>query len=403
MTDPVIPNAADAIGQGINALVALRPAAVSHIDSGTYGNVFAGWRAQQALLIARLADEVAQSRLATAYGDGLRQLVASEFDVFVSSDGSSPATGIFQITRTNVMKAGTIPRGSRIRRLPVPTQSPPVLEATYQATEDVYLQSANYTAILPVVCTAAGSVGNYGNPDGTGSSPYSTVAQAFQFIDTIFDPTVGQNLALADIGGGADATTDVDLRRFAGAMAIGRYAPTVAALIAYAFSGLGVRRAAVFEDTQAAVTWLQIADGSRGGSSLWASQVAQHLQDVPAVGFGCRVIVTPTLVTWVNVQATIVLRDSNYANFTTAISNNVRAAVDDYFTNRDDFLTFKNAAVRGRIARADPRILTCTSVTVTTTQGVTIADPPAYAGGNPPRSFYRLASNGVLPTYVNPS
>lgn len=403
MTDPAIPNAADAIGQGISALVALRPAAILHIDSGKYGNVFTGWRGQQALLIARIVDEVAQSRLSTAFGDGLRQLVASEFDIIIQNDGSAPAVGIFQINRTNVMTPGTIPRGSRLRRLPVPTLSPPVREASYALTEDVYLQQANYVANLPVVCTQNGTIGNTPADDGTGTTPYPSLTQQFQFVDQVFDPTIAQQILGAQMGGGADPTTDDDLRRFARAMASGRYAPTISALIAFAYQGYGVRRAAVYEDSVSAITRIQIADGSRFGSALWASQVQQSLLDT-AVGFGCRVQVGVTFPSWVNVQPTITLRDSQYANYTTDISNNVRAAVNDYFTTRDDFLTFKASALRARISRADPRILTCTAVTVTSPQGLPFSDTTPYVPGNgPPTAFFTLANNGLLPTYLNPS
>src|SRR5215471_3396530 len=82
--DPIIPRPDQAIGAGVEQLVALRPAAQAFIDTDRYGNVFAGWRAQLALLVQRLVREVEASRLETATGQALRDLCASEFDTVLN-------------------------------------------------------------------------------------------------------------------------------------------------------------------------------------------------------------------------------------------------------------------------------------------------------------------------------
>ena len=399
MTDPAIPNANDPIGVGINAMVAARPSILPHVDTGRYANVLIGWRAQAAMLIARIADEVRSSRLATAQGDALRALVASEFDIQTNGDGRSTAIGLVNASRSGT-GAGTIPSGTRWRRVPNPNLSPPVKEATYVTTEDVFVQTGMTSGILlPSRCTQDGITGNINPDDGTYTN---TVTTPYQWIDPVFDPTL--TFFAVSMGGGAEITVDDDLRRAARAMAQGRYAPVTSALLAFAYRGQGVRRAAAIEDTSTGITRMIVADGSRGGSSLWASRVRQGLEDAPAIGFGCRVQVYPATIGWVAVTATVVLRDSRFQNFTSDISNAIRAALTSYFTDRDDFYAYKTPAVRAVISRADPRILTCTSAVVTTATGFSQIDPPPYQPGNPPINvFWTLASRGLSVTYQNPS
>jgi hypothetical protein len=402
VTDGAIPTSYDPIGAGIAALVAARPSALPHVDQGRYANVLAGWRAQAALCIARIADEVRSSRLPTAQGDALRALVASEFDIQSNSDGRSTAIGTARISRTG-MTAGTLPRGTRFRRVPNPNLSPPIREATYALTEDMFLGSAQSTATLPAQCTQDGSIGNVFFDDGTYTN---TVTTPYQFIDPVFDPSIVFVPFGVDMGGGAEITVDDDLRRAARAMAQGRYAPVIAALLAFAYRGYGVRRVAVLDDTFYGIARVAVADGSRNGSALWCSRVKQALYDNNAVGFGCRIDVQPAILVWVAVTATVVLRDSNSQNYTTDISNNVRAALTSYFGDRDDWYSFKTPAVRAVISRADPRILTCASATVTLANGTTQPDVTPWVPDGQhvqSRTFWTLANRGLNVTYVNPS
>jgi hypothetical protein len=278
-----------------------------------------------------------------------------------------------------------------------------VREAIYQTTEDSYLPSTGGVVIVPLQCTQAGTVGNTPPDDGTSPNPLP-VGQQFRFLDPVFDPSLASNIVSIEVGGGADVTSDDDLRRAARAMAQGRYAPTIAAIAAFALRGYGVRRAAVFEDPAVAVTRLLVADGSRYGSRQWCDRIKQGLYDAPAVGFGCRLEVRPAAPVWVSAQATILLRDANFRSYTTDITQNVSDAVARYFTLRDDFYTFRLSTLRGIVARADPRILTCTGVTITSPLGVPIAEPPAFVPGGPlPSAFYTLAQSGLQATYLNPS
>src|SRR5579883_1123557 len=121
MPAPILPSVADPIGRGIDALVRARPNVAAHIDSGQYGNLFAGWLAQEALLLSRIADEIRAARLPTSEGDALRGLAASEFDT-VPVDGPTTAVGTFLLRRDpQLVHPGVIRRGSRFRRAADPT------------------------------------------------------------------------------------------------------------------------------------------------------------------------------------------------------------------------------------------------------------------------------------------
>lgn len=398
MTDPAIPNSYDSIIASIAALIAARPSTQPYVVSGKYGNVLAGWRAQAMLCISRIADEVRSSRLTTAQGDALRALVSSEFDIPTNTDGRASAVGYVLTNRAGITP-GTVGRGTRFRRVANPSLSPPIKEAVYSLLEDTYITVGTNT--FTAQCTQDGSTGNIFPDDGTFTN---TVTTPYQWIDPVFDPTI--SFTAVEAGGGAEVTVDDDLRRAARAMAQGRYAPVLSALSAFAYrAGLGVRRVATFDDTANGVARLAVADGSRNGSVLWANRVKQALIDSGAVGFGCRIDVKPAAIKWVAVTATVVLRDANAQNFTTDISNSIRAALTSYFGDRDDWYAFKTAAVRAVISRADRRILTCSSATVTLANGTAQADTTPYVPGTvfTTMPFWTLASRGLSVQFVNPS
>ncbi len=75
-----VPTVGEVVGAGIEALVAARPGAAAHIESGNYGNVVEGWRAQFELARRRLVDEHCATRLPLARGQELSELTAGNYD-----------------------------------------------------------------------------------------------------------------------------------------------------------------------------------------------------------------------------------------------------------------------------------------------------------------------------------
>lgn len=98
---PQIPSPADVIGPGIDALLAVRPTAAPHVDTGRYGDIVAGTRAQFEVARKRLVSEVLASRLPFAEGDELTDLAASEYET-PRQGGAVEAIGEVILTRSVV-------------------------------------------------------------------------------------------------------------------------------------------------------------------------------------------------------------------------------------------------------------------------------------------------------------
>jgi hypothetical protein len=405
MVDSAIPRVEDAVTAALNALIAARPTALTHLDNGKYGNVVTGWRAQEAVLVQRIADEVRASRIATSFGQALRDLASSEFSV-QPVDGAVAAIGTFTFTKSvGAFATGVIKRGTRIRRIANPSVFPQQKDATYQTLDDVYVPAGATTVVLNVQAAAPGAASNVTPTDGSGTP--LTIAQQFAFADPVYDTTYftsASNTITVDIGGGSDGIVDDDVKRLALSVGIGQFGPLLGALITGALAGRGVKRAATYEDPTTGIATVFAADGSFHGSSLWASSIRQSLFDGAFVGFGCGVGVRPATLTLVAVQATIVLRDGSYLPYTVDIGNNVRAALNSYFSNRPDWYSFKLAAIRAAIAGADKRILTCPLATVTAPgTGVAFLEPTAFTSAPATLSFWSLSNNGLSATYTTPS
>src|SRR5580704_13883604 len=154
MTDPIVFRPDAPVGAGIDQLVALRPGALAHIDQGRYGYVFAGWRAQSALLVQRLVAEICARRLPLAQGQALRELCGSEFDTDLPT---APQAAIGDVTlerTTGAMPAGVIRKGTRWRRPADPTNLyVPAIEAAYTSIADVVVPQGQ----TGITCTIAAS------------------------------------------------------------------------------------------------------------------------------------------------------------------------------------------------------------------------------------------------------
>jgi hypothetical protein len=77
---PILPTIGQVIGAGKERFKELRPHTANAVDYGRYAAVFEGWRAQFALLRARLGDEVRAARLPFAEGQALTDLARSEYE-----------------------------------------------------------------------------------------------------------------------------------------------------------------------------------------------------------------------------------------------------------------------------------------------------------------------------------
>src|SRR5438105_3554021 len=322
MTEPIIFRPDVPVGAGVDRLVALRPGALAHIDHGRYGHVFAGWRAQVAILVQRLVAEIGARQLPLAKGQALRELCASEFDTDVPT---APRTAIGDITlrrTTGAMPAGVIRRGTRWRRPADPGNAlVPTIEAAYTSTADVVVPQGATEVTCALAATRPGAFAN--TVVGPGALEVAPGANSIQPVDPLYDPAFAPVVGLA--GGGADGTSDELLRAAARAYALGRYAPTLGAIAAAALRA-GVPHVSTFDVPSAATTIVLASDVSWGTSRAWTASIEQQIREA-FEGFGCRVRVVPAQNTFIRVECTVVVRDPAFLIDTTEISKALGAAV----------------------------------------------------------------------------
>lgn len=99
--DPILPTLGQVIGRAKDALVAERPSAAKHIESGRYATIIAGWRAQFAVARSHQAQHVLAARLPTSTGQALTELTRSDYDTERNVDVTR-AVGEVVLTRTVV-------------------------------------------------------------------------------------------------------------------------------------------------------------------------------------------------------------------------------------------------------------------------------------------------------------
>lgn len=390
MPDPnaQIPTPDEIIAPGINKLVELRPRALRHINEGkgVYSHVFAGWRAQAALLIRRLADHAKQGRLPYGDGDPLKELTASEFET-LDELGPTAAIGQAVMTRAADRPAGTIRKGARFQRPADASSQRLYKDAQFVAAVDRPVAQGQTSVEVPLVAVRTGAHAN---------RPYTGVAQTeLEIADDIFDRSAW-TIASYEMGGGSDGVTDDDRKGYARAFARGQYAPIARAAVAGALRA-GAKFVIAVDDPTTAALQLYIADSSWGGSTRWAKSVRQSLYDNKLVGFGCKVLVTFVTNTLVIVEATGRVTSSSYLAETTSLDAAIQAQVRKYFDGRPDWNQWRLAALRGHIARADRRLLSCPSVAVKTLDGVVLPEPVSST------NHFMLLDNGVKVTYQSPT
>lgn len=391
MPDPSaqIPTPDELVSKGIDKLVALRPRALQHINGGTgvYSHVFAGWRAQAALMVRRLADYAKNGRLAFADSDALKALAGSEFDT-LDELAATPAVGQVVLARAAGRAGGSIRQGSRFTRAADTTSQQLYDDATYVCAVDTHVPFGATSIEVPLVASRAGSFGN---------RPSVGAAQTeIEIADNIIDRTAW-TVTSYEMGGGSDGVTDDDIRRYAAAFSQGQYGPTDKAVLAGALRA-GAKHAIVVDDPAIAALRLYIADQSWGGSARWAKLVRQRLSDEKAIGFGCKVLVSFVTNQIVAVEATCKVRRASFLGETSTIDVAIQRALRTYFDDRPDFNRWKSSALRGIVARADRRLLSCSSVIVKTLAGATVAEPSASS-----TQHFLLLDNSVRATYQSPN
>jgi hypothetical protein len=390
MTDPILPSVADPIAHGMAALVAKRPRAAAHVESGRYGDLFAGWSAQESLVLGRLVDAVRARRLPTAEGAALVELAASEFETVVDP-APTRAIGTMTLYRPpGALRAGVIRKDTKVRRLADAASIPTRKDATYVAIEDAYVPMGSVLTDVTVEANEAGAAANIVHSN---APPAADVPMKLQLASTTFDPT--WRVLDGDAGGGSDGIADDDVRRMARAFARGRLGPTTSAILAGALLSTGVKHAAVFEDPVRAATRLLVADASWAGSTLWARRIRQRLYDA-FVGFGCKVMVDYAQNRFIAVSATIRLRDASFRYDAAGIAEAALRAARRYLDDRPDWYTFRLSALRAALARCDRRVLTCERVAVTSAwDGAPVAEPIAPAPGHVLYEHFWLADDAL--------
>lgn len=409
-----VPTPDEIIGPGIDALVALRPQTLRHLNNpnSVYRRAFEGWRAQAASVIAYLADEVASTRLRVTRGRSLVELAADEYETVVDPS-ATPAYGTATLTRaTGSYPAGILKKGFRFRRDAVENATPVTKTASYVSTKDVVVASGATSASVPYVADRAGAHANA--PIMQLGSPLGTLKAVDALFDTAF--TVSAFTA----AGGSDGIDDDTIVREAEAYALGQYAPNLGAIVAGARRGTGVRRLDVRDIAQvvatltprtytnAAFTNVVLADASWATSPEWQSRVQQQIHD-DFLGIGEVVRMGSVSNVVVRVDLTVTLRDGRDLANTDEIDAAIAKVLGAYFDDRPDWWTWKRAQIRATVARADRRILTCTIATVRTmSTGSPLAEPPAplpIISGNSGITLvhYMLPPGAITTTYLTPS
>jgi hypothetical protein len=366
-----LPRICDLMVAPTQSLYDARTAARTAIYTGRYADVLRGWEAQATRFRRYLAEECAAARLSTAAGTALLELAGSEFWAFINTDAQT-AIGEVSLTRSGAVPAGAIRKGHKFSRQANDTSTPSIAAAQFVATDAVYFPAGVANLRVPVEANITGPAGNYPlfiddfYPNDVTSN------------DVFFDSTI-QAAALFAAGGSA-GVDDPWIRVIAAASYAGQFGPVNSALIAAAFAVPRVRHTAVSFDTQRAVARLFIADVSWASSPELQTQVGSQLSN-KYLGWGARAEVLPIKNKKVNVTASVVLQGPQYLNDLADIQSAILAKLKSYFDDRPNFWTFTNRALRGVIAQADKRILTCTSVSVLSASGSVMSEPAAQLAG----------------------
>jgi hypothetical protein len=298
--------------------------------------------------------------------------------------------------------AGVIRRGHRFEVRANLVAVPPIQPAQFVVSRDTFVATGEEIVRPRVDATQTGLAAN---------QPLwaRVVDKTVLSLDALYDS--GATLRLAPdyvtCAGGHDGQADDVLRRSAGAAWTGKHGPTQAALLAGALADHGASRAVVRKDTSSGTALVYAVDASWSQSDAWLASVASSLSDPDTgwLGFGCRLWMGGVVNLLIRCELTVVLRDANFMSDTTRIADRIQSAVAAYFNDRPDWYSWKLAAIRGVVARADTRILTCSQARVLdAVVGTPVAEPtaPAAAVGTG-LIHYFLGDNAVQMTFSAPA
>lgn len=383
------PTPDELIGKGIDKLVELRPSALQHVNNGRgiYANVFAGWRAQAALLLRRDADLAKNGRLKHATGGPLLFLAGSEFDT-PSVLSAQKAVGQVVLARAPGREGGSIRKGSKFSRRADITAQRLFVSAHYEAAVDVAVLQGATTIEVPLVAVHDGAFSNRPRTP--------TPATELEIADDIHDREAWTVVSY-EMGGGADAVTEDDLKRYARAFSSGQHGPNARAALAGALKA-GVKHAIAIDDPSVAALVVTVADQSWGCSARWARLVRRALYQNKHVGFGCKVLVAQVVNEIITAEVVCRVRLPEYLSETTDLDAAVQKALRAHFDDRADWNRWKTMSLRGVVARADRRLLSCSSVIVTRSDGTTVTEPLEDSA-----THFMLLDNGVRSTYLPPN
>lgn len=407
MVDRSVATADEIMSAAVDELVRLRPAALSffnHSANGRWSHVLKAWRAMLVVCLRRQADEVSSSRLRLATGRALRELLASEFDTIVDE---SPVAGIGEVTLVRVIGGDSwvVPKGTKFIRAGNPNAYPlPLQAAEYETTDMGIYPSGVLNKTIPIRALSTGPAPNVIQETGVTTNQL-TLATPLPLTNLGAVVSNGWSVTRGTCAGGRSALTEDDLIRIGEVQPLGEIGPTRDAIIAGLLRDTGVRHYAAIDVPSVAGLRLFLADESWGTSGQFSTNAIQTLKgstDSDAwLGFGGYVDFGLVENKFIRIEATVQLRDYRYLADTSEVSANIRATLSTFFNDRPDWYTWKLSTLRGRIARADRRILTCTSVVVKD-RNDNILSEPGPIDPNLALIHYYLLADGFIPTYAGP-
>lgn len=380
MTDPILPRAIDILGAGHEALIAARPAVKQHLVTGRWEDVLRGLKAQSAVTIARLADEVRGARLSTAQGRQLVDLIRSEFDAVID-DQPQKAVGEVVLRRVKAsaseFRAGLIRQGTRFRRAANATAIPARKEAWYESTEPVFCSAVPtggtgdgmWEQLVPVPIRAVQAGAHANTP-----WPFPDVEpMGFRLVDQLFDAFEIDEDANNEAAGGSDGLSRGKLLSLAQGLAIGQYGATIGAIYAGLLLTAGISHTAVRERSSDGAMVAYIADDSWAYSDRLAARAKQNLND-KWLGFGCKCEIGRVRNLPVSCTAKVRLKDRRHLADTAEIDRNLRQAVRAYFADRAAWWTWTRDTLAGALTAGDKRVRSVGTIELATLDGTQLSE-----------------------------
>lgn len=403
MTEPQVPRIPDILTPAVDALTVdagflgdeliARVRAANH---GHYSDVLRGFAAQAAVARARFTREIIAGRLLPQNtGQALRELAASEFFVSMVEEPQY-AIGHVELVRTvttpypitsGTFLQGVIAAGTRITRPKGEVNGLSWSDADYYTTEalvcgaddseDPVYDGTNFVhtqrATVPIIAARPGPEANCVYQLSPASNPVT-----FDAALPAAQRWKGNTLQAA---GGMISVPDAQIIDLCNAMGTGYSGGNTGAVLAGARSDARVRRVAYVMDYGTATLRLFVADQSWASADRFVASVKQGLFDREWIPFGGVVRAGPIYNTPVTVSANVYLRNRAYQAERSEITAAILREVTTYLDDRADFYTWNLDAIGGVIAKADARVITCSSPKVLS-QGIELAEPPLNIAGS---------------------